>query len=375
MDKRKLRERLNSARRVVIKIGSTVIVDKNRLNNERLKSIARDIAWLAKERSVEVAIVSSGAVASGMAVMGLKVKPDNIVQQQALAAIGQPHLIDAYQRCFSSYGITVAQVLITVDDIHNRRRFINAKNSLSALLKWKCLPIINENDTVVIKELRFGDNDNLASYVVNLVEADALIMLTGVDGVYSTEPDGKNAKLIESIGRGFDYSGFSHHTRTGSGGIRSKIEAGLRVAEMGKLAVVVNGKREGIVKSLFVSDVPCTVFEPLEEPVTSKQSWIMSCKPAGVIVVDRGAADSIRNNRSLLASGIVKVYGAFERGDVVNIEDEEGRCIARGMVNYDASEIEKIKGKHSSEIGEILGYKYSSDVVHIDNMVLEDTCD
>ncbi len=370
MDKREFRERLNLSKRVVIKIGSAVIVEDNNLNIERVKWLVEDIVWLIKDRSIEVVLVSSGAVASGMSVVGLKVKPDNIVQQQALAAVGQPHLMHTYHRLFSTHGIVVSQVLITVDDIHNRRRFINAKNSLGALIRWKCLPIVNENDTVVVKELRFGDNDNLASYVVNLAEADALIMLTSVDGVYEENPKEGGSRLIEFIGNGFNAAGFSSYSETGSGGIKSKIEAGLRVARMGKLAVVANGRRKGAIKGLFLKDIPATVFEPLQKPITSKHAWIASCKPSGVVVVDEGAAKSIKDNKSLLASGVVKVHGVFERGDIVIIEDEKGRYIARGMVNYDASEIEKIKGKHSSKIGEILGYKYSNDVIHIDNMVL-----
>lgn len=371
MDNREFREKLKQSNRVVIKIGSAVISENNNIDIDTLSNIVDNVAYILQNLNKQVIMVSSGAVSSGMSVMGIKKRPENIVHQQALAAIGQPELINAYKKNLKKHNITASQVLITVDDIQNRRRFINAKNSIETLIKWKILPIINENDTVVIKELRFGDNDNLASYIVNLVEADFLIMLTNVDGVYDKSPESEKSSVIEFMNKDYKIDYFKNKNNLGSGGMKSKVDAGLKIAQLGKIAVIINGKKRNALKRLFEDkNFKKTVFEPSESPITSKKSWINNCSPNGVVVIDDGAAESIKNNKSLLASGIDKVYGVFGRGDIVNIESKENILVAKGMVNYDSSEIEKIKGSHSSKIVEILGYKYSNDVIHIDNMVI-----
>ncbi len=372
MDKQDFRERLNRAKNIVIKIGSAVLVkDSNVIDEKLMENIVDNIAFLIKKRSKHIAVVSSGAVASGMSVMKVKTKTDNIVHKQAFAAIGQPKLVDLYGRFFAKHGINASQVLITADDIQNRRRFINAKNSLTTLLKWKSVPVINENDSVVVEELRFGDNDNLSAHIVNLIEADVLIMLSDVDGVYDKNPAFEGAKVVEFISDDFEFSHLEGANKIGSGGIKSKIVAGLNVSKLGRMAVIINGKKKDVLKNLFEgSEVKKTVFEPYQKAITSKQSWIESCSPNGVVVIDKGAIVGLRANKSLLASGIVKIYGVFDRGDIINIESEEGNVIAKGIANYDSSEIEKIKGIHSSKITKVLGYKYSNDVVHIDNMVV-----
>ena len=372
MDKQDFSEKLDKAKNIVIKIGSAVIVkDNNAIDEKLMENIVDNIAFLIKKRFKHIAVVSSGAVASGMSVMKVKTKTDNIVHKQAFAAIGQPRLVDLYGRFFAKHGINASQVLITADDIQNRRRFINAKNSLTTLLKWKSVPVINENDSVVVEELRFGDNDNLSAHIVNLIEADILIMLTNVDGVYDKDPTVEGAKVVEFISDDFEFSHLEGANKIGSGGIKSKIIAGLKVSKLGRMAVIINGKKKDALKNLFEgNEVKKTVFEPCEKAITSKQSWIESCSPNGVVVIDKGAIVGLRANKSLLASGIVKIYGVFDRGDIINIESEEGNVIAKGIANYDSSEIEKIKGIHSSKITEVLGYKYSNDVVHIDNMVV-----
>ncbi|WP_025270415.1 glutamate 5-kinase [Hippea sp. KM1] len=366
MDKREFKRRLAQTKRIVIKIGSGVISNNGSIDEDNLRTIVEDIASIGSKK--QILIVSSGAVASGMNIMGLKKRPDNIVNLQALASLGQPELINTYKRLFEEFGIKTSQILITVDDIQNRRRFINAKNTLLTLLKWGILPIINENDTVVIKELRFGDNDNLSYHILNLIEADALIILSTIDGLYTKNPTDSEAKLIEAIDETTDFEdrGIS---LLGSGGIKTKIEAGLNAAKLGKLACIVNGKKPHAIKRLFDDDgFRFSYFIPQKQTINSKKSWIINCMPSGVVVIDRGAEKNILNNKSLLPSGIKKVYGGFGRGDVINIENEEGELIAKGITNYDSSEIEKIKQHHSSEIVNILGYKYSNDVVHIDNM-------
>ncbi|AEA33266.1 glutamate 5-kinase [Hippea maritima] len=369
MDKREFRERLNQARRIVIKIGSGVISNNGSVDKNTLKSIVEDIANL-KNRKKQILIVSSGAVASGMGIMGVKKRPDNIVNLQALASLGQPELINIYKELFEGFGIKTSQILITVDDIQNRRRFINAKNTLLTLLKWDILPIINENDTVVIKELRFGDNDNLSYHILNLIEADALVILSTIDGLYTKNPQDSKAQFIEAIDETVNFED-NGKSLLGSGGIKTKIEAGLNAAKLGKLACIINGKTPNAIKQLFNdSEFRFSYFIPKTHTINSKKSWIINCMPAGVVVIDEGAEKNILNNKSLLPSGIKKVYGGFGRGDVINIENEEGDLVAKGITNYDSSEIERIKQQHSNEIVNILGYKYSNDVVHIDNMAL-----
>ncbi len=369
MDKREFVEALKKAKRLVIKIGSGVIAQDNKINFNLLEKIISDIAFL-KQSGKQVILVSSGAVAGGMSKLKIKNRPENIVHLQALASIGQPVLLNSYAQLFERFNITVSQILITVDDIDSRRRFINAKNTLLSLLKWDILPIINENDTVVIKELRFGDNDNLSYHILNLSEADALIILSDVDGVYSKNPAKKGARHIEEFTSSVEIE-IEGKSRLGSGGIKTKIEACKNASELGKLACIVNGKKEHILRDIFNNtDVRFTFFSPKTQPISSKKSWLLNCNPSGVVVVDDGAKEMLLKNKSLLPGGIVKVYGGFGRGDIINIEDLNGNLIARGITNYDSNEIELIKGKKSSQIVSILGYKYSDDVVHIDNMAV-----
>jgi len=367
MDKQEFIERLRISRRVVIKIGSGVISSESGLDTEIIENITENIVNIAKDK--QVVIVSSGAVAGGLHVMGAKKRPANIVHLQAFASIGQPVLIGAYSESFRRFSRKVAQVLITVDDIQNRRRFINAKNTLLTLLKWKIIPIVNENDTVVIKELRFGDNDILSFHVSNLCEADALIILSNVDGVYSNDPLKSGATLIEKFKETAQITA-GKTSKLGSGGIETKIEACLKASSAGKLSCIINGRKRDALKRLFEGELNFTFFEPSIEHAQSKRSWIETCNPGGVVVIDEGAKENLLKNKSLLPTGIVKVFGGFSRGDIINIEDSEGNLIAKGITNYDSSEIERIKGHHSERITEILGYKYSNDVVHIDNMVV-----
>ncbi len=373
MDKPEFRKKLNNAKRVIIKVGSAVVSNNTGVDSKRIDNIAQSIVYLRK-RNIDVVLVSSGAVSSGMAFMGVKQRPDNIVHEQALASIGQPLLMNIYKNVFDRYGIKISQTLITIDDILNRRRFINARNALTTLLKWSIVPIVNENDTVVIKELRFGDNDNLSAYTLNLVQGDALIMLTDVDGVFDKNPKyDKNAHLIEYVYQNDfkELDKLEGKNASGSGGIKSKIEAAYKVCEMGKLAVITNGMRDDAIIHMFSEEnFSKTCFIPFEKPKKFKESWILNCNSNGVIVADNGAIKSILSSSSLLPSGIIKVYGTFERGDIVNIESSEGNVIAKCITNYDSTEIDKIKSHHSSEIIKILGYKYSNDVVHIDNMAI-----
>ncbi len=367
MDKREFVKRLRNAKRLVIKIGSGVITSESSIDIGIIENIARNVAEVFKNK--QIVIVSSGAVACGLAMLDVKDRPSNIVHLQALASLGQPKLMNIYQKSFEKVGRKVAQVLITIDDIQNRRRFINAKNATITLLKWKIIPIVNENDTVVIKELRFGDNDSLSFHVSNLVEADALIILSDVDGVYTKDPNEHGAVFIEKYSDELSIS-YGKPSELGRGGIKTKIDACVNAAKAGKLACITNGRKKDALKELIGGKARLTFFEPYLDHTSSKKSWINSCNPSGVVVVDEGAKHSLLLHKSLLPSGIKRVYGGFGRGDIINIEDENGELVAKGITNYDSSEIDKIKGRHSREIIDILGYKYSNDVVHIDNMVI-----
>lgn len=367
MDKHEFVEKIQSAKRIVIKIGSAVLSRNNKIDENTIENIVSNIAEISENK--QVLVVSSGAVASGISALNIKNRPTNIVSLQALASIGQPKLVEIYAKYFKKHKKTTAQVLITVDDIQNRRRFINAKNTIITLLKWKVVPVVNENDTVVIKELRFGDNDNLSFQITNLIEADALIILSNIDGVYTKEPSSSSAEFIEKFDGSIEIKEGSV-SKLGSGGIGTKIDACLKAAKAGKLACILNGKEKDALKRLIKGGIKFTFFEPYKSYTKSKKSWIESCNPSGVVVIDKGAKNSLRKSKSLLPSGIKKVFGGFGRGDIINIEDEEGFLVAKGITNYDSSEIEKIRGHHSNKITAILGYKYSSDVVHIDNMVI-----
>jgi len=367
---------LKDIRRIVIKIGSRVLASSTRgLNTQRIRRITKEIASLRQE-GYEVVVVSSGAIVAGMKELGLSNKPKGIPLKQAAAAIGQSKLIQMYERNFSKFGIKAAQILLTRDDITDRRRFLNARNTLLTLLSYGVVPVINENDTVAIDEIKFGDNDLLSGLVTNVIDADLLIILSDIEGLFTADPSvHSNAKLIpvvEEITKDIETIAGDSKSIEGTGGMASKVETAKRASGYGIPAIIMNGKRPGLlVKALKGFDVG-TIFLPKKSRLTSRKHWIASALPtSGHLILDKGAKDALMlRGRSLLPSGISDIKGHFEAGDAVTCEDEHGKVFAKGLTNYNSREIVKIRGKKTGEIEAILGYKDYDEVIHRDNLVV-----
>jgi len=363
-------------KRLVVKIGSNILADETEgLDTKRIASIARSVSEL-HNREFDVVIVSSGAVAAGMMKLGLKAKPRDIKLKQAAAAIGQSSLMWAYERSFASFGKKVAQILLTRNDFSDRRRYINSKNTLLTLLAYRIVPIINENDTVATDEIRFGDNDNLASLVASIVEAERLIILSDVDGLYTDDPrKNPDAKLIDyadEISPELEKMAGGSGSIVGTGGMYSKILAAKRAVKNGIVVQIISGRKDGLLVSLMEGRKHGTTFTPKREKLTSRKGWIAyGSRSKGNIIIDDGAVKAlIDGGKSLLPSGILRVEGNFETGDAVYCLNTKGNRIAKGLSNYDSYELVRIMGKKTSEIERILGYKYSDEAIHRDNLVL-----
>ncbi len=360
--------------RIVIKIGSNIITREFNLDYERIHSIVKEVNELMASGH-EVLIVSSGAIAAGMGRLCLKERPVEIELKQAVAAVGQSALIWAYEKAFYEFGKVVAQILLTGEDFSQRKRYINSRNTLMTLLKLRIVPVINENDTVATEEIRFGDNDNLAALVSGLIEAQRLFILSDVDGLFDKDPVlHKNARLIETVesfsNELFRYAG-STSTKVGTGGMYSKLLAAQKASMMGVTVHIINGRKEGLIGSILKGKTKGTTILP-QERLPSRKGWLAySTRIKGTIMIDDGAVSAIINNgKSLLPSGIIGVHGDFDTGDAVYCVDKRGMRIAKGLTNYSSYEIKKIKGKKTYEIENILGYKYSDEIIHRDNMIV-----
>ncbi len=362
--------------RIVIKVGSNILADsKGGLNIRRINSIAKNVAEVSS-MGYEVLIVSSGAIAAGMKKLGLKEKPKDIRLKQAAAAVGQSSLVWAYEKNFNKYGKKVAQVLLIRDDFSERVRYLNSRNTIITLLSYGIIPIINENDTVSTDEIKFGDNDQLAALVSGLIDAERLIILSDVEGLYSSDPnknpDAEIIPFISEITPEFENMAGGTGSAVGTGGMYSKILAAKKAVSYGITVNIISGRKSGLIISLLKGGHHGTEFKPQTKKISSKKGWIAyAIKPKGSLVIDEGAVHAIlKSGRSLLPSGIVKVEGVFGIGDAVYCIDIKGNRIAKGIVNYSSYDTEKIKGKKTSEIETTVGYKYSDEVVHRDNLVL-----
>lgn len=387
MEQTDLRKKhLNCAKRIVVKVGSGVLTASHGLNLEVLGNLTADISGLRKS-GIEVVLVSSGAIAAGIRKLKMTRRPRTVSQQQATAAVGQGDLIMAWENAFEKHGFQVGQVLLTRDDLTHRRRYLNARNTIFALLGWNIIPIINENDTVVVDEIKFGDNDNLSAMVTNLTEADFLINLTNIDGLYDKDPrDHANAALIplvEKVDRKVAQVAGTIPGFLGKGGMGSKIRAAKKVALAGVPTIIANGLKPGIIRRLFAGEPEGTLFLPETVSLCRRKHWIAFTKsPKGELLIDRGAEKAIlENGKSLLPSGIKGVTGRFSVGNSVLLINEENVPVAVGMVSYHSGHIEKIMGAKSSEIESILGFKHDDEVIHRNNLVLtarmeegEETC-
>ncbi|MBW2100914.1 MAG: glutamate 5-kinase [Deltaproteobacteria bacterium] len=367
------------AKRVVVKVGSGVLTQKYGLNIEVVESVAGQISELM-DAGVEVILVSSGAMAAGIKKIGLTQRPYEIPKRQAVAALGQADLIMEYEKAFEGYDRKVAQVLLTSDDLSNRRRYLNARNTLYTLLSWKVIPIINENDTVVVEEIKFGDNDNLSAMIALLMDADILINLTDIDGLYSSDPrmnpDAELIPMVSTIKKRIEKLASGIPGALGTGGMLSKIKAAKKVTAAGIPMLIANGGKPDTLKRLFSGGEYGTFFVPKKEKLASRKCWIaFTLKPKGVIKIDDGATQAIvQRGKSILPSGIVCVEGEFGIGAPVEFKNGSNERLGIGLVNYTSADIAKIIGLKSSQIEARLGYKPYDEVIHRDNLALTGEC-
>jgi len=369
-------EFLKGIKRIVVKIGSAVLTKENDgLNVQHIEGLANEISKL-KENKYEFVIVTSGAIAAGRSMLNLSGKVESIPSKQAAAAIGQCRLMWAYEKAFSKYDIKVAQLLLTHDDLSDRKRYLNARNTLFTLLKYEVIPVINENDTVAVDEIRFGDNDFLSAAISNMIDADLLFILTDVEGLYTADPAGvSDAQLIpmvEDITPEVEGMVTSTKSMMGSGGMKAKIQAASKAAISGVATVIANGKNPLILEEFFNGKEIGTLFLPRKKPLKSRKHWIgYTRKIRGKVVVDDGAKEAlVKGGKSLLPSGIISVDGVFSEGDSVLCVDCNGCWFAKGLVNYNSSDLIKILGKKTNEIEGILGHKDYDEVIHRDNLVI-----
>ena len=367
---------LSQSKRWVIKIGSSLVTNEGRgLDTQAIASWAEQIAQL-QEQGKEILLVSSGAVAEGMARLGWSSRPAALHELQAAAAIGQMGLVQSYESCFKKHNIHAAQILLTHDDLSNRNRYLNARSTLRTLLNLGTIPIINENDTVATDEIRFGDNDTLGALVANLVEADVLVILTDQQGLYTEDPrNNPDAELITegkaSDARLHKMAGGSG-SHLGMGGMSTKITAAQRAARSGTATLITSGRNEQALTRLASGEAMGTLLLPDSEPIAARKQWLASqLKAAGTLQLDEGAVKVLKTSgKSLLAVGVTSVTGNFIRGEMVSCVAADGTEVARGLVNYNAIETAKIKGKVSGEIEQILGYIDEAELVHRDNLVI-----
>lgn len=370
------RNRLPTTRRWVVKIGSALLTNEGQgLDLERMDGWVTQMCQLRKA-GVEVVLVSSGAVAAGMEKLGWMERPAALHQLQAAAAVGQTRLVQAWETGFQKYGVQPAQVLLTHDDHSSRKRYLNARSTLKTLLEMGVVPVINENDTVVTDELRFGDNDTLAALVANQVEADVLVILTDQDGLFTADPrSNADARLIHEVRArddSLDAMAGGGSGRLGRGGMQTKLRASRQAAASGAATIIVGGRTDNVLTRLFAGEELGTLLIPDQEPMAARKQWLQGhLKTAGQLVLDAGAVRVLKDQgKSLLPVGVKAVAGQFQRGEMVACVDENGNEVARGLINYGASEVARIIGKPSHQIAALLGYQGEPELLHRDNMVL-----
>ena len=374
MDRKEL---LGGIKRIVVKIGTSTLANADgSLNEDKIKQIVANLSEL--NENAEVVFVTSGAVGAGMGQMKLAHKPKSIVEKQALAAIGQVSLIHLYQILFWAHGKTIAQLLLTKDDFSDRRRYLNMRSVLRSLLAKKIIPVINENDPVVgegIRGVKVGDNDTLSALVAGLIEADLLVILTDIDGLYDKNPsvfaDAKFINLVENLDDSVRAAAGAEGSKFGTGGMRTKITAAEMSTKNGTHLIIANGTDpRNIVRAAQGYEVG-TLFLAGKNRINSRKYWLAySATDKGSVAIDAGAAKALKEGKSLLAVGIREVGGEFERGETLAIKDASGRALARGITNYSSAELTLIKGRKSEEIEAALGYKYEDEALHIDNIAL-----
>lgn len=365
----------NRPKRVVIKVGTSTLTDSSgRIDQDYIRDLVSQISALVRQ-GTECVLVSSGAIRAGRERLNMEGRPRTIPEKQAAAAVGQGLLMHTYAQAFTEAGIAAAQILLTRDDLKHRVRYLNARNTMNTLLAYGCVPIINENDTVAIEEIRFGDNDTLAALVASGLHADLLILLSDVQGLCDRAPRLPGCQLIpevESITPEIRAMAGEANGDAGTGGMRTKIEAADIAVKSGVEMVIANGRQPGIIEAIVNGESVGTRFMTGHSRLSSRKRWIAFSTPVrGSVMVNEGATRMIvAGGKSLLPAGIVGVHGAFKAGDLIAVTDEDGKRLARGFANYSANDIGQIKGKQTSEIEDILGTKDFDEVIHRDNLVL-----
>jgi glutamate 5-kinase len=367
---------VDAARRIVVKIGSNVLAGaEGGLDRARIDALATEIAAL-HAAGRDLVVVTSGAVAAGVLRLGLGQRPRTIPQKQAAAAVGQIGVMSVYEAAFGARGLRVAQVLLTRDDLSNRRRYLNAKHAMTALLEWRVVPIVNENDTVVVEEIKLGDNDYLSALTATLVDADLLIVLSDVDGLHTVDPRRDPAAplvpLVPAVTAAIEAMA-GDGGPLGVGGMATKLAAAKQASVSGIPTVIADGRRPGVLAAVLdpAAEVGTLVL-PVSDRLARRKHWIAyTLRPGGTLVVDDGARRALTaQGRSLLPSGVREVHGSFGAGACVLCVGPDGREFARGLANYGAAELAKIKGRHSRDIEAVLGYKVSDEIIHRDDLVL-----
>lgn len=372
------KEILKNSETIVIKVGTNVLTRADgTLEPNQVHSLADQIFRL-KQAGKKVALVSSGAIGAGMGRLGLKQRPTDLRHLQACAAVGQSFLMRAYEDSLARYGIPTAQILLTAGDFDNRTRYLNVRNTILTLFESNCLPIINENDTISVAEIRFGDNDTLAALVTNLIQAPLLILLTVVDGLYSADPNiDPTASLVHTVKQinkdVLEKAGVTKSS-LGSGGMKSKLKAARLATMAGESVIMANGSIPGVLDSIFAGELVGTLFLAAEQNMTAWKRWLgWAARPQGKIILDAGALIALSSKgKSLLPIGVASVSGTFHKGAVVSLCNLEGEEFGRGLSNYSATDIAKIAGKKSDKIIELLGILPYEEVIHRDNLVIID---
>jgi len=370
------RQKVSSAKRVLVKIGSRALVNKRgRLDRKVFESVASDVATLVESGKL-VALVSSGAILAGRSRLGLLDKSLTMPKKQAAAAVGQHELMQEWAKALKKHGLTAGQVLITTEDMGNRIRFLNSRNTIEELFALGVVPVINENDTVAVEEIRYGDNDQISTLVMVLMDAELLVILTDIDGFYSKDPTrDKNAEIISEVSEDdeelFSCAGPSK-SGVGSGGMATKIEAARRVARKGVPTIIANAKTEHVVSRIVDGELLGTLFVPTRKPITDRKYWLgFAGHVRGAVVVDEGAQKAVtERKKSLLPTGVTDVLGQFKKGDLIRVMDKDRAEIARGLTQYSSADVKKIMGKKTGEIESVLGQMLYEEIVHRDYMFL-----
>lgn len=368
---------LNGARRLVVKVGSSILVDeaKGEVRRDWLEALADDVARL-HTNGCEVVLVSSGAIRLGRTNLKLASSILRLEESQAAAATGQIRLAQAYQEALARHGITVAQILLTLHDSEERRRYLNARQTMATLLGLGAVPVINENDTVATDEIRFGDNDRLGARVAEMITADTLVLLSDIDGLYTGDPrSDSSAEFIPEIREitpEIEAMGGCAASALSNGGMVTKLMAGRIAMAAGCRMAIADGRSVGALGALIDGKARCSWFLPEGSPLSARKKWIKgSLKTSGALTVDDGAARALSSGKSLLPAGVTDIAGEFRRGDVVDVKDRSGRILARGLVAYAADDARRIAGRRSAEIERLLGFRGRDEMVHRDDLVVE----